>query len=222
MMMNSKQKTNKDMIIEHSTRLFYDNGLNNTSFDEIARSCGITKPLITYHFVTKANLAKEVADKITAYINNYVSERVYKCFDEYDLQYSTAAAIIQMLRLYNEDEKARRFFCDYLNLGFEVQLTANFIRFYKIHERQLHFEVDKSIDELTMLSTSALFSTFSLAYAYFTGRLNCSFDDFCDYAVRLNFQFMKVDDNRIYEIMKEGKNILEKLDIKVLPYFRLE
>ncbi len=213
---------NRNKIINYSTKLFYEKGINNTSLNEIANFCGVTKPLITYHFETKANLAKEVLDNISAYIKNYVSEKIYKNFDHYNLQHSTAAEIILTMRLYYEDEKARRFFCEYLNFGFETQLSTDFIKFFKIHDRQYHLNINRNTDELTMLSTAATFSLLSLMYSYFTGRINCTFEQVLDYALRTMFKFMKIDDNKIDESIRESKNILDKLDFKILPYFRIE
>ena len=60
--MGNDKKLNlmKTNILLAAAKLFYDKGYNATSFEEIAEICDITKPLITYHYKTKANLANEV------------------------------------------------------------------------------------------------------------------------------------------------------------------
>ncbi|KPU45192.1 DNA-binding transcriptional repressor AcrR [Oxobacter pfennigii] len=217
----NKSSENKKKIIYHTTRLFYEKGFNNTSFEDIADCCKITKPLITYHFGTKANLAKVVVQKFTAEIKNHITERIYRNFEKYNLQYSTAAEIMMVHRLYNEDKKALLFFCEYMNSSFENQFSGG-VNLYKMHDRRYHLKIDRSSDELTMLSIASQFSALSLMYAYFTGKLSCTFEQFSDYAARIPFVFMHVKEEEIDVILAEAKNILNKLNFKVCPYFRIE
>lgn len=218
----TKKLKKKDEIIYVATKLFYENGIKNTFFEQIAKECEVTAPLITYHFKTKVNLVQAVVQKYTSEIKNNVTEKIYNQIDAYDLQYSTAAEIIMNLRLYNEDEKAFSFYYDYLNCGFESQFCVNFIDYYKIHDRHYNLNIDRNNDEISMLSSSAYFSTLSLIYSYFTGRLNCSFDQFVDYTVSMPFKFMHIEDNQIKVIIEVSKQILEQLDLKIYPYFQIK
>ncbi|MFZ7122067.1 MAG: hypothetical protein ACOWWH_14095 [Eubacteriaceae bacterium] len=70
-----------------------------------------------------------------------------------------------------------------------------------------------------MLSSSAYFSTLSLIYSYFTGRLNCSFDQFVDYTVSIPFKFMHIEESQIKVIIEVSKQILAELDLNIYPYF---
>lgn len=215
---------NKKKILDFATKLFYEKGYNDTTFETIAEHCEITKPLITYYFATKSNLASEIIHKYTSEIKNYITEKISNNYDNYNLQYGTAVEIMTLLQLYKDDQKALRFFCEYMNSGFESHFPKNIeniLSFYKMHDRHYHLNIDHSADELTMLTTVSTFSINSLNYAYFTGKLNCTYEQFCDYTVRIPFKFMNIKEEQIDIIIKEAKNILEQLNIKILPYFKV-
>lgn len=217
-----KSTQTKELIIDASTKLFYENGIENTYLEDIARLCGITKPLISHYYGSKSNLAKEVTKKYYSKIKNNVTEKIYNTTSPYNLQYSTFVELMMISRLYNEDQNAVRFFCEYLDLGFGIQFSEDTMNYYKIHDRKYHLNIDKNSHEIELLSTASMFSIFSLTYAFFTGKLHCNFNQFCDYTARIPFNFMNIDEEKIDEIIAGGKELLEKLDFKVLPYFIIE
>lgn len=212
---------NRDKIIDFATKLFYDKGYGNTSFETIARFCGVTKPLITYHFGTKANLAREVVQKYEYNIKNTISSKIYILNRDYNLQYSTVAEMLILNQLYKDDEKALRFYLEYLNSGFENLFTDSYSYFYKIHDRRYHLDINRESDEITMLSTAATFSALSLVYSYFTGKLNCTYEEFIDYAIRTSFRLMNIEGKRIDYILEEGKKLVNNLEYKIYPYFNV-
>lgn len=219
--MKKLQKNNRNKIIDAATKLFYENGYNNTSFEKIAEFCEITKPLITYHFKTKANLAKEVVLKCNIEMKNQLDEKIFNTFENYDLYYSTVAELIVLIELYSDDEKATRFFLEYLNSGFENLFINNLTSFYKIIDRRYHLNINRDSNEITMLSTAAMFASLSLLYSYLTGKLECSYDDFKNYSVRLQLKIMNINNEEIDEIVEGGKRILNDLEYKICPYFKV-
>ena len=56
-------KNQKENILQVATQLFYDQGYKATYLGQIAEKCEITKPLITYYYKSKSQLAGEVADR---------------------------------------------------------------------------------------------------------------------------------------------------------------
>ena len=124
-------------------------------------------------------------------------------------------------QLYKYDKKALRFFIEYLNSGFENLFTEGFSYFYKMHDRQYHLNINRNSDEITMLSTAAMFSALSLMYSYFTGKLNCTYEEFTDYAVKTSFKLMNIEEKRINRILQEGKKIVNRLEYKICPYFKV-
>ena len=51
---------NRRLILETARNLYYERGMDEVPFDEIAEVCGVTKSLIRYHFGSKAHLANEL------------------------------------------------------------------------------------------------------------------------------------------------------------------
>ncbi|MFZ7120517.1 MAG: TetR/AcrR family transcriptional regulator [Eubacteriaceae bacterium] len=212
---------NRDKIIDISTKLFYEYGYNKTSFQTIANYCGITKGLITYHFGSKANLAKEIVQKYNIEFKNSIDTKIYCTFKDYNLSYSVVAQIFILHQMYKDDEKALRFYLEYLDSGFKNQFADGIVYFYKIFDRHYHLDINEDSDEITMLSTAAAFSALSLFYSFFTGKLKCSFEEYSEYAVRIQFKLMNIEDNKVDHIIIEGKKIMNQLDYKICPYFKV-
>lgn len=61
----------KEKIIEVGFKHFSKYGYENTTLENIAKECGITKPAIYYHFKSKAHLYKEIVCK---YFNELVTQ----------------------------------------------------------------------------------------------------------------------------------------------------
>ena len=65
--------TQRENILSVATKLFYEQGYNNTYFYQIAEALNITKSLISYHFKTKSQLAKEVNEKFSVENKNTIA-----------------------------------------------------------------------------------------------------------------------------------------------------
>ena len=217
----NEKMTKKDSIINSAFKLFYIDGVDETSFEAIANDCGVTAPLITYHFKTKNKLIEEIANKLTNRISKAVVEKFYNNGIKYDPKINFTADIIVIHRLFNEDEKARKFFLYFLNCGYEYNFIGGHREYYYFLDRHYCFNLDKSKDELSLMSTSLLFSAFSLTYAYFTGRLNCTLEQMTDYMISVQFRMMNVPEEEISEIINESKRLVNLLDFKFEPYFRI-
>ncbi|MFA0814723.1 MAG: TetR/AcrR family transcriptional regulator [Anaerofustis sp.] len=223
-MENYEEKINRrDEIVSVATRLFYEKGYKNTYFESIANEINITAPLISYHFKSKDNLARAVFESIGANIKNKLSEKIYLSKMPYDLKVSTVVDFLTLDKLWNDDENARNFFLEYMNCGFESCFTENNINFFKIHDRQYHLDIDRESGELSMLSIAATFASFSLSYAYYTGRLDCkTHEQFYDYLMRTQFRFMRLHDDEIDKIIRVGKDVFQMLNIQIMPYFQIK
>lgn len=124
--------------------------------------------------------------------------------------------------MWNEDIKAQRFYLDFMNCGFETCFMNTIYNFYKMHDRQYHLKIDRMSGELSMLATAASFGYFSLQYAFFTGKLDCkTYEQFSDYAIRMQFRFMNFTEDEIDEIMDRGTQVYNMLDINIEPYFTI-
>ncbi len=211
----------KKRILEAAKKLFYDQGYTDTYLEQIAKDCGISKQLITYHFQTKSNLANEVLKDYLKELKNTIIEKIYFNLGEYNVRYSTAVDFQLMLRMYRDDAKAYRFYKERLNGNFDDIFSNPTLNLYKLHNRQYKLNINNDMDEITMITYAAFASNEALITAYFSGKINCTFEQFSDYTTALQFRLMRVDEKEIDKILTESKKIIDKLDYSFGPYFKI-
>ncbi|MCR3923383.1 MAG: TetR/AcrR family transcriptional regulator [Firmicutes bacterium] len=226
--MNIDKKCNipKLKILDVATKLFYDNGYNDTYFEHIAELCGITKPLISYHYNSKANLARVVAETYAKNNKNVIAFKLYKYFHDfksYDLQVSTAVEIRLTRMLILLDKNVNRFYFERINANYDRSIAAKeaSVPFYKIHDRRYKLNIDNEKDELTLLTRAAGGASISLNFAYIRGDFDCSLEDFLDYAGGVTFKMMNIDPARINEIIYESKKVINEIGFSFEPYFKV-
>jgi AcrR family transcriptional regulator len=211
----------RDAIIQSAFKLFYSAGVDETSFEAIANDCGVTAPLITYHFKTKNKLVEEIANKLTGRIAKATLDKLYANGIKYEPKLNFAVNIILIHMLFDEDEKARKFFLYFLNCGFEYTFIDGHKNYYATLDRFYCFNLDPSKDEISLLSTSLLFSAFSLTYAFFTGRLGCTLEQMTDYMIASQFKQMNIPADEISTIISQAKNLVRRLDFKIGAFFEI-
>jgi TetR/AcrR family transcriptional regulator, cholesterol catabolism regulator len=65
-MRNELREFKKSRIIDEASRLFYENGYEATSLDELASTLSVTKPFIYSHFENKLAILEAVYERSTA------------------------------------------------------------------------------------------------------------------------------------------------------------
>ncbi|MFZ7121427.1 MAG: TetR/AcrR family transcriptional regulator [Eubacteriaceae bacterium] len=216
---SSRNKQNE--IIDVATILFYEQGYKNTYLEQIAKRIGVTKQLIGYHFGTKFNLATKVINKYTEELKDKNALKVYNILKKSDLQVSTAVDMRILNMLYHEDQNARRFSLEVLPaIYLEPNPEVNLVK-YSIHDRQYKLEIDHDTDELMMIAIVCQSSVHALQKAFYSNILNCTVEQYFDFSIRLLFKMMNIDNKRIEEIISESKKIMQKLDYKIEPYFKI-
>ena len=217
-------KNQKENIIEVATKLFYEQGYKNTYLDQIAADCEITKPLITYYFKSKSNLAREVTEKFLVEHKNRVAFRLYL---EYfrgkpaDLQVSTAVEIRLYDMLHLCDPNVMRFIKEHADEKHEDTLSQSVVHLYKIHDRRYKLKLKRCPDEISMIARSAMASSLSVKLAYANGEFDCSQEECLDYLTSLHFVLMHIDESRIDEIIDESKRVLQLIPFEIKPYFQV-
>ncbi|QSX07659.1 helix-turn-helix transcriptional regulator [Alkalibacter rhizosphaerae] len=213
------KNTMKRKILDTAIRIFYDFGYNDTSLNMIAKSCNITKPLITYHFKTKSNLANEVNLYCNTVNKNMITKKIYDCCGVYEEKINTAVELILKTHQFRVDEKAYRFYHERANASFDNVFTSGSIELYNVHNRRYHLKMNAEIDELAMCAIASRASSTALTISYFSGHIQSSFEDFCDYVVSFPFRLMHFSDEDILDILNESKKLINELDFKFEPYF---
>lgn len=212
----------KTNILLVAAKLFYDYGYNATSLEEIAEFCDITKPLITYHYKTKANLANEVYLYFTEKRKNKITEKIYKYYGSYDLQIGIAVENRLMLKILKEDKRAYRFYHEHVNANYDNIFTEPSMSLYNAYDRRYHLKLDRGNDELRIAAISSKVTAAALIVSYFSDKLNCSFEFLENNIASLPFKVLDLPQNQIDSILHGSKEILDSLDFKIIPYFDIE
>lgn len=217
-------KNQRENILQAATKLFYEQGYHATYMENIAEACEITKPLITYYFKTKSNLARQVIETFLADHKNRIALKLY---NEYfinrrtDMQVSTAVEIRLHDMLHLCDPHVMRFIKELADDKYEDTFPDNSVLLYKIHDRRYHLKVNHQADEIAMISRAAMASSLSIKLAYDNGQLNCTLEECLDYLTRVHFILMRIDEARIDAIIAESKAVLEQVNFEIRPYFQV-
>ncbi|OXS26839.1 MAG: hypothetical protein BI182_03800 [Acetobacterium sp. MES1] len=217
-------KNQKENILQTATKLFYEQGYTATYLDQIADICKITKPLITYYFKSKSNLAREVTEKFLIEHKNNVALKLYLEYfpeRETDLQVSTAVEIRLYDRLHLCDPNVMRFVKEHADEKHDDTFSRSAVHLYKIHDRHYGLKLKRCPDEISMIARSAMASSLAVKLAYANGEFNCSLEECLDYLTSLHFVLMHIEENRIDEIIAESKHILQLIPFEIKPYFRV-
>lgn len=204
--MEEKRLSTKELILQKSKELFYENGIENTAFDAVANELNISKGLITYHFKNKKNLMLEVRAEIMRYLKNTVARRYYTVCGDYDLEYATATEMRVLVRWMVEDRKVFRFFYE-TSLQAMDTITEQNLQFYRLHQKKYHRIQDESgrEHELELVTCAAKSAVNGLVACYYNGLLPCDYETFADFRVRVPFLFLKVSEERIAQILEKSK-----------------
>jgi AcrR family transcriptional regulator len=211
----------KTEIFLVANQFFYEYGYKATTFNMIADACSVTNPLITFHYKTKANLANQIVISHNQKRKNIVARKLYDNYKKYDLQIATAMEQELFFMQMHQDSNVYRFFHERINDDFDIYATAVSMPLYKAHERKYHLDINQDIDELKMAALSSKGALASLIISYYSGGIDCSYEEFSDYGTSLPFRFMNLPHEKILEIIENSKKIIQELDFKFAPYFEI-
>ncbi|MFZ7121966.1 MAG: TetR/AcrR family transcriptional regulator [Eubacteriaceae bacterium] len=215
--MKNINTTKKEKILNTSQHLFYENGFNNTSFEEIAVYCNITKPLISYHFGSKAKLGGNIFGKYSKEMSDLFFEKVYANFTGTKIIDIVAAFSLMQLKYYRHDEKAFRFYDEFFNSSF-ADVTVGIEDFYKMHNRMAGKKYSK--EELHMIYIGSNYAARGLIYHFITGNITCSEEQFELYYLENSFWKFDIDEIKLEKIHKKAKEISENISINFLTDFK--
>ncbi|MGV3464209.1 MAG: TetR/AcrR family transcriptional regulator [Heyndrickxia sp.] len=93
----NKDKTTptKEVILQAATRLFFENGFQKVSVDDIAKAAGMTKATVYYYFDTKAVLFKETIVSLMRKIRKRILQILSTDKPLYDRLFDVTTAHLQ-------------------------------------------------------------------------------------------------------------------------------
>ncbi len=133
----------KKRIFEKCKELFYENGFDDTSFQDISEALNINKGLLPYHFGTKNNIAREILDE---FINNQRNAAL-EAIDTDDRSVATITSLMLFYTLILEDEKLKRFWVEVAvaNVNADIEFWNKEVFLHSIVEAD---KIDISEEEL--------------------------------------------------------------------------
>lgn len=212
----------KHSIIDCARRLFYDRGIDNVSVKQLAEQCEVAPSLITYYFNTKANIITNVISQYSQEIDQLIAAKFYEQKIPYDVRTADIVDLLVKLRMYEEDPKARAFYLEYLNCGMETIFSAGFDSIYRRLDRYIILDMDRSYDQLLSVSVAAHSVVLSLIFAYYSGRLDCTYGQFVDFVLRSRCRMLNFSDTEIDAILQQGMERYQGFEFTVKPYFVVE
>lgn len=214
--MENKKTTKKQDILNIAQQLFYKEGLKNTSFDQIARECGITKPLITYHFGTKSNLAGEIFGKYSNEMMDLFFLKAEKVFPQNKKFDILSAFSLKQLHYYREDERAFKFYCEFFSSGVE-DYTIGIEDIYNKMNTYVDIDIEPTKRHMIYIGTN--YAARGLIYHYVAGNIKCSKEEFEEFYLMNSYLNYGISKETVKTNIIEANKILEKTEIKYLPGF---
>ncbi len=209
----------KIAILEEARKLFYNNGYNETSIDQIAKALDISKGLISYHYKTKFDLANAVYDEYRIGFLHEVTKKINKQYGNLESKYYDAIQLRITFRLYKKDYKARRF---YMQIAPELLTQSKEEHYQIIYGPKAHYyymELDYSKQEDVIMQYASSAAVTAIRLLYLTGGVKSDYEFVEDSCIRTTLLLLKVKSDEIEEIIKVGREITNSLNIKFKPYF---
>ena len=170
-----KARLTRERILESASRFFYQYGYEKTNFDQIAEDCGITKPLITYHFGKKSTLAGEVYRLALAQFNNAFIEKVLQAMPEVNALASAMACAASFVEYFHHDENACRFYLDLMQFV-SIEELGNLEHLYQAANTMLDKNFSK--ERVHLIYVSSKYALHGLIKHYLLNDTGCSEEEF--------------------------------------------
>lgn len=210
------QKNNRREILEAAYWLFYDKGYNDTSLEDIARKCGVTKQAVTYHFGSKGGLGKEVAALISTRVSGNFEVLAKRCDPDASSEHISAAHLIWFSQVYRHDEKAFRFFREFILLDEHFSDLVAYVQ--PTYERDMSGGTTNMLDSVRQMQMmSAFYAGKGLLYHYALGNLGCSEELFAQYYFSNYFKTF-YPDQELKKLYQEGKKLVQRIGENALTY----
>lgn len=210
------QKNNRREILEAAYWLFYDQGYNNTSLEDVARRCGVTKQAVSYHFGSKNGLGKEVAAMISTRVGANFEMLAKRYNPQATSEHISAAYLIWFSQAYRNDEKAFRFFREFILLDENFSDLVAYVT--PAYERDISEKTADMLGSLRQMQMmSAFYSGKGLLYHYALGNLNCSEELFAQYYFSNYFENFYTD-QELRSLYRKGKEILQGMGENLVTY----
>lgn len=199
----------KKLILDTCKKLFYRNGYENTTYEDICKAADIPPGTITYHFGSKRELAAIIDAEYERENKTYIEKM---CGDRYSKTELMVIENYHMWKRIYEDENIRRFLLD---LSADKLPTASSIEairyFYQCVMEDQGIDIDDK--ELALIVSTQVGMSDGILNAMEHSEFDYTYEESAEFGIRFFMRQLGMDDETIKKYIERGKEIFDTLPI---------
>lgn len=192
----TKGEMTKEKIFQSAKELFYKQGYDATTIQQIADHSGTTLGSMTYHFATKATFVDQIFDDYFSNIGNAIHAFQYEPWNSFENHFRLTMAYYNNLLndpnikyFYYEIHKNSTLF-SFLHRKI-AQVYLDFIKDYNLRIRPIEFEA---------ILTADLGARRECLLAFYENRLKMPVDDLAIFLLSNTARSLCIPDEAIYKV----------------------
>ena len=213
-----KARLTREKILESASRLFYQYGYQKTNFEQIAEDCGITKPLITYHFGKKSTLAGEVYHLALARFNGAFAEKVLQVMPEANVLALAMACAVSFVEYFHNDENACRFYLELMQFV-SIEELGDLEHLYQSANTLLDTNFSK--ERVYRIYVASKYALHGLIKHYLLNKIECSEEEFMRFFSFAWLSLFEVSTDISEKYASLAESILSCVTVHHEKYFRI-
>ncbi len=199
----------KKLILDTCKKLFYRNGYENTTYEDICKAADIPPGTITYHFGSKRELAAIIDAEYERENKTYIEKM---CGDRYSKTELMVIENYHMWKRIYEDENIRRFLLDLSADKLPNASSIDAIRyFYQCVMDDQGIDIDEK--ELALIVSTQVGMSDGVLNAMEHSDFDYTYEESAEFGIRFFMRQLGMDDETIKKLIKRGKEIFDTLPI---------
>lgn len=199
----------KKLILDTCKKLFYRNGYENTTYEDICKAADIPPGTITYHFGSKRELAAIIDAEYERENKTYIEKM---CGDRYSKTELMVIENYHMWKRIYEDENIRRFLLDLSADKLPNASSIDAIRyFYQCVMDDQGIDIDEK--ELALIVSTQIGMSDGVLNAMEHSDFDYTYEESAEFGIRFFMRQLGMDDETIKKLIKRGKEIFDTLPI---------
>ena len=199
----------KKLILDTCKKLFYRNGYENTTYEDICKAADIPPGTITYHFGSKRELAAIIDAEYERENKTYIEKM---CGERYSKTELMVIENYHMWKRIYEDENIRRFLLDLSADKLPNASSIDAIRyFYQCVMEDQGIDIDEK--ELALIVSTQVGMSDGVLNAMEHSDFDYTYEESAEFGIRFFMRQLGMDDETIKKLIKRGKEIFDTLPI---------
>ncbi len=199
----------KKLILDTCKKLFYRNGYENTTYEDICEAADIPPGSITYHFGSKRDIAGLIENEYERENKTYIEKL---CGDKYSLTLMMVIENFHMWKRIFEDENIQRFLREMSgNRLVSPYIIDTLTCFYRYVMEDQGIRIDDK--ELELIVATQIGMSDGILHAIKESEHAYTYEEAACFGIRFFMRQLGIDDEVICRYIKDGKAIFDTLPI---------